>query len=115
VRQTVILPRTESRPGFNFVEEAPLLLELSINGLLAASFFNFLGVPDLFNTETGESAIGPFGLMDPLGIFAYSGLFAPEPSPWTKYYLGWLEPQDLVGDGPQTVTLPAASLCSYEF
>ena len=110
VRQTVILPRTESRPGFNFVEEAPVLLELSINGLIAASFFNFLDVPDLFNTETGEPAIGPFGLMDPLGIFAYSGLFAPEPSAWTKYYLGWMTPQEVTGEGPETVTLQAAGL-----
>ena len=22
-------------------------------------------------------------------FFAYSGLFPPEPSAWTKYYLGW--------------------------
>ncbi len=110
VRQTLLMPRTESRPGFNFVDDVPILLELSINGLLAASFFNYLGVPDLFNTETGESAIGPFGLMDPLGIFAYSGLFAPEPNAWTKYYLGWLTPLDLTGDGPQTVALQAAGL-----
>ncbi|MFB3133732.1 MAG: hypothetical protein ACE10K_14540, partial [Rhodothermales bacterium] len=73
VRHTIILPRSETRSAFNFIDDTPFLLELSINGLLAASFFNVLGVPDLFNTATGEPAIGPFGLMDPLGFFAYSG------------------------------------------
>ena len=110
VRHTLLLPRTETRPGFNFIEDQPFLLELSTNGLLAASFFNYLGVPDLFNTETGDPAIGPFGLMDPLGIFAYGGLFPPEPSAWTKYFLGWTTPQDLAGEGPETVTLSAAGL-----
>ncbi len=110
VAQTMFMPRTESRPGFNFIDDTAFLLELSINGLLAASFFNYLGVPDLFSTETGDAVIGPFGLMDPLGIFAYNGLFAPEPTAWTKYYLGWVTPQDLTGDGPETVTLQAAGL-----
>ena len=108
VRHTMLIPRTETRAGFNFIDDAPFLLELSINGLLAASFFNFLGAPDLFNTSDGQSAIGPFGLMDPLGFFAYNGLFAPEPSAWTKYFLGWTTPRDLAGNGPETVQLSAA-------
>ena len=96
VTQTAILPRTETRPGEDSITETPLLLELSINGLLAASFFSYLGVPDLFNTETGGSVIGPFGLMDPLGIFAYAGLFPPLPSAWTRVALGWIEPKELI-------------------
>ena len=110
VRNTLLIPRTETRPGFNFITDEAFLLELSINGLLAASFFNALGVPDLFDTDTGEPAIGPFGLMDPLGIFAYNGLFPPEPSAWTRYYLGWAEPVVVDGDAPQTLRLAAAAL-----
>ncbi len=105
VTRTLILPRTETRSGFDFIRDEPFLAEFSINGLLASSVFNALGVPDLFNTETGESAIGPFGLMDPLGIFAFNGLFPPEPSAWTKRYLGWTGAEDLQGDGPETVAL----------
>ncbi len=98
VRHGLIVPRTETRQGFNFLDDASFLAEFSVNGLLAASFFNYLGVPDLFDTHTGESGIGPFGLMDGLGIFAYSGLFPPEPSAWTKYYLGWTDPIELNGE-----------------
>lgn len=112
VTNTLIVPRTETRQGTDVITDEPFLLELSINGLLAASFFNALGVPDLFNTETGETAIGTFGLMDPNGIFAFRGLFPPEPSAWTKYFLGWTEPQVVTGADVQTVTLRAAGLAN---
>ena len=105
VNHTVLLPRTETRQGFDFIADEPFLVELSINGLMAASFFNFLGVPDLFDTATGESAIGPFGLMDPLGLFAYRGLFPPYPSAWTRSFLGWADPPR--PNAPATVTLSA--------
>jgi len=60
--------------------------------LLAASVGSHLGLPDLFDTETGLSAIGRFGLMDGQGIFAYSGTYPPEPTPWSKIFMGWAEP-----------------------
>ncbi|MEX2399289.1 MAG: hypothetical protein WD423_00865 [Rhodothermales bacterium] len=110
VGHSMIVPRTETRLGTDFIADRPFLLELSINGMLAASFFNYLGVPDLFDVTTGRSAIGPFGLMDAQGIFAYAGLFPPEPMAWTKYYLGWTDPVDLGGNGPDTLHLSAASL-----
>lgn len=110
VRHSLIIPRTETRLAMDFIADQPFLLELSINGMLAASFFNFLGVPDLFDTETGESAVGPFGLMDPQGIFAYRGLFPPEPMAWTKFFLGWTEPVRLGDGGRETVALRAASV-----
>jgi len=86
----MIIPETESREVE--VIGGRVLFELSINGLLAASVASHLGLPDLFNTETGLSAIGRFGLMDGQAIFAYSGTFPPEPSAWEKIYLGWEEP-----------------------
>jgi M6 family metalloprotease-like protein len=85
-----IMPETESRELSGIGGTA--LLELTINGLLAASVCSHIGLPDLFDTETGLSAIGRFGLMDGQGIFAYAGTYPPEPCPWSKIYLGWAEP-----------------------
>ncbi len=102
VREGIVLPRTETRRGVNFITEEPFLAEFSINGLLAASFFNYLGVPDLYDTRTGESAVGPFSPMDPLGIFAYNGLFPPEPDAWTRAFLGWTRPT-VLREGPATL------------
>jgi M6 family metalloprotease-like protein len=96
VLNSMILPETESREIQTLTGKA--LLELSINGLLAASFGSFLGLPDLFDTKTGKTAIGRFGLMDGQAMFAYAGLFLPEPSAWEKYFLGLVEPIEISKD-----------------
>jgi hypothetical protein len=92
ITNSAIIPETESRELSSFGQT--VLFELSINGLMAATLASHLGLPDLFNTETGLSAIGRFGLMDGQSIFAYNGLFPPEPSAWEKVYLGWEVPAE---------------------
>ncbi len=89
ITNTVIIPETESRELESLT--STILFQLTINGLLCASIGSHLGLPDLFDTETGLSAIGRFGLMDGQGIFAYAGTYPPEPSPWSKIKLGWAE------------------------
>lgn len=114
VWNTAILPETQSRPGEDILGNE-FVLELSINGIITATIGSFIGLPDLFNTETGQSGIGRFGLMDGAGFFSYFGLFPPEPSAWEKTFLGWIEPID-ISQNPEsahTITLPAASLREY--
>ncbi|HEX2961387.1 MAG TPA: T9SS type A sorting domain-containing protein [Ignavibacteriales bacterium] len=88
---TMIIPETENREVED-ITGAKQLLQISINGLIVSSIGSHLGLPDLFDTNTGLSAIGRFGLMDGQAIFTYSGLFPPEPSPWEKMRLGWAAP-----------------------
>jgi M6 family metalloprotease-like protein len=90
ITNSMIMPETESRELNTIV--GTFLFEITINGLLCASVGSHLGLPDLFDTETGLSAIGRFGLMDGQGIFAYAGTYPPEPSPWSKIKMGWAEP-----------------------
>jgi len=90
ITNSMILPETESRELSSF--GSTFLFEITINGLIAASVASHLGLPDLFDTKTGLSAIGRFGLMDGQSIFAYNGVFPPEPSAWEKIYLGWENP-----------------------
>ena len=108
VNNTLILPRTLSREGED-VTGAPFVLPLSINGLLTAQVGSHLGLPDLFNTNTGESGIGRFGLMDGAGIFAYNGLFPPRLSAWEKTFLGWDRPFQVDNQSESTIELPAHS------
>jgi hypothetical protein len=84
---SMIIPETESRELETI--SGKFLFEITINGLIVASVASHLGLPDLFDTNTGLSAIGRFGLMDGQSIFAYNGCFPPEPSAWEKIYLGW--------------------------
>lgn len=109
VTNSMLIPRTESRRGED-VAENEIVFPLSINGLLCASIGSYLGLPDLFNTETGEPAIGRFGLMDGAGFFAYQGLLPPEPSAWEKVYLGWETPFSVSPTQTEAIQLPAASL-----
>lgn len=90
IANTMIIPETESREMSTF--GGTVLFQVTINGLLVASVASYLGLPDLFDTKTGNSAIGRFGLMDGQSIFAYSGIFPPEPSAWEKIRLGWAKP-----------------------
>ncbi|MCX7984771.1 MAG: T9SS type A sorting domain-containing protein [Bacteroidetes bacterium] len=100
IKHTIFLPETESRI---LPTSPPETLQLSINGLFAGMIGSFLGLPDLFDTKTGRSGIGQFGLMDGAGMFAYSGLFPPEPSAWEKIELGWVVP--LTIQRSSTITL----------
>lgn len=93
ITNTAILPSTENREIESFGEI--YLQEFTINGLLIGTVGSYIGLPDLFNTETGTSAIGRFGLMDGQALFAYSGIFPPEPSAWEKIYLGWATPTEV--------------------
>ncbi len=93
IKNSMIIPETESRELETITGK--FLFEITINGLLVASVASHLGLPDLFDTETGLSAIGRFGLMDGQSIFAYNGCFPPEPSAWEKIYLGWVEPIEI--------------------
>ncbi len=107
IGNTMIIPETESRriP----VTGGSVLLELGINGLLAANVGSHLGLPDLFDTRTGRSGIGRFGLMDGQAIFSWGGFIPPEPSAWEKYFLGWVDPITVAG-GSAVLGLPAVGI-----
>ncbi|MTI89477.1 MAG: hypothetical protein FH748_16100 [Balneolaceae bacterium] len=109
ITNSLILPRTESRRGLD-VSDSEFVLSLSINGLLTASIGNHLGLPDLFNTDDGNPAIGRFGLMDGAGFFAYNGLLPPEPSAWEKIFLGWESSFLIDTDTQGDILLEASSL-----
>ena len=109
VDNTLILPRTLTRAGVD-ITGSEVLLQLSTNGMVTAQIGSHIGLPDLFNTETGESGIGRFGLMDGAGIFAYNGLFPPEMSAWEKTYMGWANPFDVDYNAETPIILPASSL-----
>lgn len=110
VQNSAIIPSTELREldliSGNF------LLELGINGLICANVGSYLGLPDLFDTQTGKTAIGRFGLMDGQSIFSYSGIFPPEPSAWEKYYLGWVNPI-VISSGDMNYRIKTSSTGTY--
>lgn len=106
IRNSLIIPSNELR-DLSLIS-GNVLLQLGINGILCASFGSYLGLPDLFNTTSGKTAIGRFGLMDGQSIFSYNGIFPPEPSAWEKIYLGWIEPV-VISSGDSYINLKTSS------
>jgi len=94
IKNTLIMPETESREQ-TYIDNSVGLIQITINGGLVANIGSHIGLPDLFNTQTGKSAIGRFGLMDGQAIVANNGMFPPELSPWEKMYLGWEQPKEI--------------------
>ncbi|MBW7888104.1 MAG: T9SS type A sorting domain-containing protein [Bacteroidetes bacterium] len=106
IPNTVVLPETENR--ILPTGSGDYQLKLSLNGLLVANIASHLGLPDLFDTKTGRTAIGRFGLMDGQAIFSYGGICPPEPNAWEKAHLGWTTPIEIYG--AHNYSLPAAGL-----
>ena len=81
VTSAIILPETESKQG----------IELGLNGIAAHQFGHYFGLPPLFNTVNGRTGIGKWGVMD-IGFGNLDGVVPPEPSAWSKVFLGWETP-----------------------
>jgi len=84
IREGIILPETQSQEGF----------EIGLLGTAALMLGHQLGLPNLFNTDTGRPGIGKWGLMDQ-GSGNFSGLLPAPPEAWSKVFLGWEEPLEV--------------------
>lgn len=91
IKSGVVVPETESQSFIDPIFGTEDLREIGLSGILIANFGSQLGMPDLFNTQTGTPGIGVFGLEDQ-GAVNGDGLIPAEPDPWTKIYMGWADP-----------------------
>ncbi|HCL00361.1 MAG TPA: hypothetical protein DHW42_09710, partial [Candidatus Marinimicrobia bacterium] len=69
----------------------PCDYQIGLNGTFAFMMGFYLGLPGLYNTETGETGIGKFGLMDQ-GSANLNGLVPAYPSAWEREFMGWDTP-----------------------
>jgi len=113
IDNSIIMPEAEFYQIYDATGALQVDLKLGTNGLLASSFGSFLGLPDLFDSQTGITGIGRFGLMDGQAIFAYGGIFPPEPSAWEKIYLGWVKPITVSSSSGTVVSLSANETSNY--
>ncbi len=78
VREGIILPESQSQEGF----------EIGLLGTAVLMFGHQIGLPNLFDTESGRPGIGRWGMMDQ-GSGNFQGLLPAEPSAWSKVFMGW--------------------------
>jgi immune inhibitor A len=73
-----------------------LVPELGQIGVFAHEFCHLLGLPDLYNSETGDPVVGPFCLMDEgawNGPMGRAGSVPSHLSSPMKLLLGWVDPK----------------------
>jgi M6 family metalloprotease-like protein len=81
IRDGTWVPETEVQEG----------IEFSLLGVMANLFGSQLGLPSLFNTESGAPGIGDFGLMDQ-GAGNELGKLPAAPCAWSRFFLGFSSP-----------------------
>ncbi len=77
----IILPETQRQPG----------VDVGMHGTVVAQIGFAIGLPHLYNTETGAAGIGMLGLMD-RGFGGYFGTIPLPPSAWSRVFMGWDTP-----------------------
>lgn len=78
VRNGIILPEQQSQKE----------ITLGLLGTATLLMGSQIGMPSLYQTETGRAGIGTWGLMDQ-GSYNYFGLVPALPSAWEKLFMGW--------------------------
>ncbi|MFH2026556.1 MAG: T9SS type A sorting domain-containing protein [bacterium] len=108
ITQGIILPESQNHLLYeNWADifggaTTPCDYQIGLNGTFAFMMGFYLGLPGLYNTETGETGVGKFGLMDQ-GSANLNGLVPSFPSAWERYHMGWVEP--VLADGFEDVKL----------
>lgn len=97
IKEGIILPETQNHLLFPNWEDVfggasiPCDYQIGLNGTFAFMMGFYWGLPSLYDTETGETGIGKFGLMDQ-GSANLNGLVPVVPSAWSRVFLGWEDP-----------------------
>ena len=97
IEHGILLPESQNHLLFDIAESIfsgasePCEYQYGLTGTFALMIGFSVGLPPLWNIETGESGIGVFGLMDQ-GSNNGRGIVPSPPSPWMRMYAGWESP-----------------------
>ena len=97
VEHGIILPETQNHLLYDIAESmfagsaTPCEYQFGLTGTFALMMGFAVGLPPLWDTESGQSGIGVFGLMDQ-GSNNGRGMVPAPPDAWTRKYAGWEEP-----------------------
>ena len=93
----ILLPETQNHLLFDIAESMfssasePCEYQYGLTGTFALMIGFSVGLPPLWNIETGESGVGIFGLMDK-GSNNGRGFVPAPPTAWTRIFAGWETP-----------------------
>ena len=94
INKGIMLPETQNHLLYDISEsmfsdaERPCEYQYGLTGTFSLMIGFAIGLPPLWNIETGESGVGIFGLMDQ-GSNNGRGIVPAPPTAWTRLYAGW--------------------------
>ena len=97
IEHGILLPESQNHLLFDIAQSMfsgvsePCEYQYGLTGTFALMIGFAVGLPPLWNIETGESGIGIFGLMDQ-GSNNGRGIVPSPPTSWTRMYAGWESP-----------------------
>jgi len=98
VQEAVELPESESQDSYVF----------GMTGVVCHEFGHQLGLPDLYDTNGGEGGdsqgLGAWDIMA-TGVWNANGFVPAGPGAWSKFFLGIITPERVVGDGAQSLSM----------
>jgi len=112
INQGIILPETQNHLFYQesenifFDAEEPCDYQYGLTGTFALMLGFAIGLPPLWDTNSGQSGIGIFGLMDQ-GSNNGRGLIPAPPDAWSRKFAGWELP--LIAMPTKTINLPSRS------
>ena len=112
INKGIIMPETQNHLNYDISidmfssEQQPCDYQYGLTGTLSLMIGFAIGLPPLWDIETGDTRIGVFGLMDQ-GSNNGRGLIPSAPAPWTRIYAGWETPT-IVNQNSQ-IALPKIS------
>ena len=109
----VTVPFTADGVSFPGVSAIPEQENGSIQpfGVYCHEYGHQLGLPDLYDTDTGQSVVGKWSLMD-AGAYLGSPLLGSNPAhldAWSKQFLGFSQPQPIAPATAQSKTISNAA------
>ena len=109
INRGIILPETQNMLYYDVVQDIfPSTddlcdIQVGLTGTFALLMGYALGLPPLFNTETGMAGVGVFGLMDH-GSNNGRGVIPTPPTAWTRIKQGWATETLIRESGEYTIS-----------
>ncbi len=112
IEHGIILPESQNHLLFDIAESifsdafSPCNYQFGLTGTFSLMLGFAVGLPPLWNIDTGESGVGIFGLMDQ-GSNNGSGVVPAPPTAWSRIHAGWENP--VIYEFGSQIKLPSRS------
>ena len=104
IKRGILLPETQNHIYYDVIEsifygeDDYCDYQVGMTGIFSFLVGYALGLPPLYNVDTGDAGVGVFGLMDH-GSNNGRGVIPAPPTAWSRINAGWVAPDTIKENG----------------